>query len=212
MDRHPADRYGAGMELTVADLALSRGDLVLVEGLSFAVARGGALVVTGANGSGKSTLLRALAGLHPPDAGTVVLTLDGEAAPVAQNAHHLGHANAMKADLTVAENLAFWTGALKGSGELIEEAAGSLALSGLMELPYGVLSAGQRRRVALARLWVAPRPLWLLDEPTAALDARSGAAVRDMVEAHRAEGGMVVAATHVDLGLDGAASLRLGIG
>ena len=197
------------MLLTVADLAISRGDLPLAAGLSFTVAGGGALIVTGANGSGKSTLLRALAGLHRADAGTVTLSVDGDGVGIAEHAHVLGHANAMKADLTVRENLAFWAGALDGSQDLIAEAAGALALGGLLDLPFGYLSAGQCRRVALARLWVAPRPLWLLDEPTAALDARSEGAVREMIEAHRAEGGMVVAATHVDLGLADAASLSM---
>ena len=198
------------MELRVAGLAISRGDLVLANELSFAVAGGGALVVTGENGSGKSTLLRTLAGLHPPDAGTVTLTIEGDGAPVGEAAHYLGHANAMKADLSVRENLAFWAGALEGSEDAIAEAAGPLAIEALLDLPFHYLSAGQRRRVALARLWVAPRPLWLMDEPTAALDQRSEGAVRDMIEAHRAEGGMVVAATHVDLGLRDAASLTMG--
>ena len=197
------------MQLDIADLAISRGDLVLADALSFTVRGGGALVVTGTNGSGKSTLLRAIGGLHPPDAGTVSLTIGGERAAVAENAHLLGHANAMKADLSVRENLAFWAGALEGSEELIDEASEALGLPGLLDLPFGYLSAGQRRRVALARLWIAPRPLWLLDEPTAALDARSEAAVRAMIEAHRAEGGMVVVATHVDLGLADAASLSM---
>ena len=198
------------MELNVQELAISRGDLVLATDLSFAVRDGGALVVTGENGSGKSTLLRALAGLHPPDAGTVTLRVEGEAAPVGEASHYLGHQNAMKADLSVRENLLFWAGALDGAEAAIGEAAGPLGIEGLLDLPYHYLSAGQRRRAALARLWVAPRPLWLLDEPTAALDARSEVAVREMIEAHRAEGGMVVAATHVDLGLADAASLAMG--
>ena len=200
------------MRLTVSDLAISRGDLALAHHLTFAVEGGGALVVTGANGSGKSTLLRAIAGLHPPDTGAVALAIGGEAVAMAQNSHLLGHANAMKADLTVRENLAFWAGALGGGGGtagLLGEAADALSLAGLLDLPFGYLSAGQRRRVALARLWVAPRPLWLLDEPTAALDARSEGAVREMIEAHRAEGGMVVAATHVDLGLADAGTLSM---
>lgn len=198
------------MRLATQDLAISAGDLPLASGLAFTLEAGDALVVTGANGSGKSTLLRTLAGLRAPDAGTIALTLEGQRVPVPENAHHLGHANAMKAELTVRGNLAFWAGALEGSNDLIEEAAGPLALAPLLDLPYAYLSTGQRRRAALARLWVAPRPLWLLDEPTAALDARSEIAVREMIEAHRAEGGMVIAATHVDLGLAGAASLVLG--
>ena len=192
------------------NLTIVRGDLTLARDLSFTVEGGGALVVTGENGSGKSTLLRVLAGLLSPDGGTVFLTLGGEAAPIGENAHYLGHDNAMKADLTVRENIAFWSDMLGEGEELMAEAADALAIAHLLDLPFHYLSAGQRRRAALARLWTAPRPLWLLDEPTAALDARSEGAVREMIEAHRAEGGMVVAATHVDLGLAGAASLAMG--
>ena len=203
---------GSGISLRFEALMLSQGDLVLARDLSGTVRDGGALVVTGPNGSGKSTLLRALLGLHRADTGTVTLTLGGRDEPVAENAHYLGHGNAMKDDLTVAENLRFWAGLL-GEGEadaLIDEAAGPLGLERLLDLPHGYLSAGQRRRAALARLWVAPRPLWVLDEPTAALDAASARAVTEMIEAHRAEGGMVVAATHVDLGLEGVTKLVLG--
>ena len=192
------------------NLTIVRGDLTLARDLSFTVEGGGALVVTGENGSGKSTLLRVLAGLLSPDGGTVFLTLGDEAAPIGENAHYLGHDNAMKADLTVRENIAFWSDMLGEGEELMAEAADALAIAHLLDLPFHYLSAGQRRRAALARLWTVPRPLWLLDEPTAALDARSEGAVREMIEAHRAEGGMVVAATHVDLGLAGAASLAMG--
>ena len=214
LDRTARYGYRRAMLLAITDLAVSRGDLVLADGVSLTVEGGGALVVTGANGSGKSTLLRAIGGLHPPDRGAIALTIGGAGVSVAENAHLLGHANAMKADLSVRENLAFWARALEGGAEteadeLIGEAADALALRGLLDLPFGYLSAGQRRRVALARLWVAPRPLWLLDEPTAALDARSEGAVRDMIAAHRAEGGMVIAATHVDLGLPDAAALSM---
>ena len=212
------------MALTFSDLTIVRGDLVLARALSGTVRAGGALVVTGANGSGKSTLLRTLYGLAPPAAGGIALSFAGDEAPVAENAHLLGHANAMKDDLSVRENLRFWAGVLSGGGgeggedgertrdadALIGEAAGPLGLDRLLDLPFAYLSAGQRRRVALARLWVAPRPLWLLDEPTAALDAASERAVREMIEAHRAEGGMVVAATHVDLGLRDADGLAMG--
>ena len=203
-----------GLALRFSALTIAAGDLVLARDLSGRVESGGALVVTGPNGSGKSTLLRTLLGLHRAESGEVALEHGGAPVPVAQNAHHLGHGNAMKDDLTVRENLAFWARSLPCEpGEpdaLISEAAGPLGLERLLDLPFHYLSAGQRRRVALARLWVAPRPLWLLDEPTAALDAASEIAVREMIEAHRAEGGLVVAATHVDLGLAGAASLVLG--
>ena len=202
------------MRLDVQDLTISRGDLVLAKALSFALEGGGALVVTGENGSGKSTLLRTIAGLHGADGGTVALMIGDAPAPIPEHAHYLGHDNAMKADLTVRENLQFWSGVLgeeEGEGDaFLGEAAEALGIARLLDLPHGYLSAGQRRRTALARLWVAPRPLWLLDEPMAALDARSEAAVRDMIKAHRAEGGMVVAATHAPLGLEGAASLVMG--
>ena len=204
------------MRLAVQDLAISRGDLVLAEELSFAVESGGALVVLGENGSGKSTLLRTLAGLHAPDRGDVSLTIEGERAPIPEHAHYLGHSNAMKSDLSVRENLTFWFSMLgeeeRGGEALLEEAAQALGIAPLLDLPHGYLSAGQRRRAALARLWVAPRPLWLLDEPTAALDRRSEIIVRDMIEAHRAEGGMVVAATHAPLNLADAARLVMGGG
>ena len=203
------------MEFRVEGLEISRGDLLLARGVSFTLGPGDALTVTGPNGAGKTTLLRALAGLFTPDAGEARLTLGGDIVPVAPNAHYLGHANALKPDLSVRETLAFWAGLLGGGdggedGEgLVGEAAGPLGLDPLLDLPAGYLSAGQRRRLALARLWIAPRPLWLLDEPTAALDRRSEGVARDMIEAHRAEGGMVVAATHLDLGLPGARDLRL---
>ena len=241
------------VELRVEGLAISRDDLVLARDVSFALAGGEALVVTGENGSGKSTLLRALMGLARRDAGDVRLVMSGQEIDLPRHTHLLGHHNAMKPDLTVRENLTFWarllesgaapdaTGALPDapgavpdaqgavpdangaaagpdttggmSGEvaaLIAEAAGPLGLERLLDLPFAYLSAGQGRRAALARLWVAPRPVWLLDEPTAALDTASALAVRDMIEAHRAEGGVVIAATHVDLGLPVTRSLRLG--
>ena len=210
------------MELRAEDLTVSRGDLTLARGVSFTLAAGDALTVMGPNGSGKSTLLRALIGLHAPDEGTVTLRMGDGEVPVGENAHYLGHGNALKADLTVRENLRFWarlmdagggTGADEGrdgGDDLVAEAVGALDLGSLVDLPAGVLSAGQRRRVALARLWVAPRPLWVMDEPTAALDRRSEGSVRDMIGAHRGEGGMVVAATHLDLGLEDARTLALG--
>ena len=212
------------LELTADALTLARGDLVLCRQMSFRVRGGEVLIVTGPNGSGKSTLLRALLGLIPREGGTVAFTTsEGEDRvpfPLVEHAHYCGHADAMKPDLTVRENLRFWARLMGGSNaqaegpgsdadDRIVEAAGPLDLLPLLDLPVSFLSAGQRRRAALARLWTAPRPVWLLDEPTASLDARSSATVRDMIEAHCEEGGLAVVATHLDLGLEGQ-TLRMG--
>jgi heme exporter protein A len=197
------------MRLTAQNMSLERGGRRLFSGVSFAVQPGEALVVTGPNGAGKSSLLRALAGFLPISAGQV--TCDGlEGAGREERIHYLGHLDALKGALTAAENLAFW-GAILGSGGL--QAADALARMGLAhvaDLPVRALSAGQKRRVALARLLVAKRPLWLLDEPTTALDAAAQRRFADLMQAHLGEGGLVVAATHAPLGLHAARSLALG--
>jgi heme exporter protein A len=189
------------IRLTVTDLACSRGGRRLFERLSFALGGGEALVVTGPNGVGKTTLIRALAGFVRPDSGAI--RLDGTDAETAlpQAAHVIGHRDGLRGALTVRENLALAPSLLGGSGASAPDAAERLALGRLLDLPVGVLSAGQRRRVALARLLVAPRPLWLLDEPTAALDAASQEAVAAIMTEHAAKGGIVIAATHLLLGV-----------
>jgi heme exporter protein A len=203
------------MRLTGANIAIERGGRRLFCGLSFAAAAGEALVVTGANGAGKSSLLRAIAGLLPIAAGAIVLEGgDGEQS-VGEQAHYLGHADALKGALTAGENLAFWAAMLRGAGEPqtgkpgVVAALDRLGLAHVVDFPVNVLSAGQKRRVALARLLVAYRPLWLLDEPTAALDAAARGRLREIMRAHLAAGGLVVAATHAPLGLDGARELAL---
>ena len=177
----------------------------MLDGIGFTLRPGEALEVTGANGAGKSTLLRALAGLAPVDEGTIVF---GETP--AEAAHYLGHADALKGALGVGENLAFLARLLGGGGVEPEAALAALGLGHLVDLPAAYLSAGQRRRVALARLLVAPRPLWLLDEPTAALDAAAATSLTRMMAGHLTGGGLIVAATHAPLGLANARELRLG--
>ena len=176
-------------------IAAFRGERLVLEGVSLAVAAGGALLLLGPNGSGKSTLLRVLAGLKRPDAGTVT----------APDPAYLGHADAIKPGLTAAENLRF-----VAAGRTIGPALDALGLADLAELPARMLSAGQRRRLALARLPLSQSKLWLLDEPTLGLDTASLGLLGRLLAAHRAAGGAVVTATHQDLELPGADVLRLG--
>ena len=189
-----------------SDLACVRGERLLFRGLGFTLAPGGALVLTGPNGSGKSSLLRLMAGLLPPAAGT--LTWDGQPvgdAPEAQRARlaFLGHQDALKPTLTVRETLDLHA-RLHGQRADAAAALDTLGVARLIDTPGRQLSAGQRRRVALARLLVAPAPLWLLDEPTVGLDETGLAAFRAIAAAHRRAGGALVAATHSDLGLGNA--------
>lgn len=174
----------------------------MFRGLSFAVPPGGALLLLGPNGAGKSTLLRVLAGLLRLEAGAVRWRGGEAAGRVAL----VGHQDAVKPGLTTWENLALAAGA--GGGDR-GGALAAMGLDGLAALPARMLSAGQRRRLALARLIVSARPVWLLDEPTLGLDAASVARLGTALAAHRAGGGVVVAATHLDLPLPGAAALRL---
>ena len=201
------------MRAVATKLRGRRGDSVLFEDVDFTLGRGEALVITGPNGSGKSTLLRILAGLLTADSGAVLLENDdGAAVPVSEFAHYLGHRNAMKRELRVSENLEFWKSFQRsesGEGLPVDEAIDQVGLTGVAHLPFGYLSAGQQRRIALARLLVSHRPLWLLDEPTAALDKRSDKLFADLVRAHLAKGGLAIAATHQPLGLDTVRSLEL---
>lgn len=201
------------MQAIGRDLTGRRGDNVLFSGVSFALASGEGLVVTGPNGVGKSTLLRILCGLLPADAGSFSIEDgNGGAVPVSEAAHYLGHRNAMKRELTVTENLAFWQAfqATPGAAGLaVAEAIEAVELAGIGHLPFGDLSAGQQRRIALARLLVTRRPLWILDEPTAALDRRSDRVFADLAAAHLTSGGMLIAATHLPLALERVKSLEM---
>ncbi len=190
-------------------LAGARGERWLFDGLDLALGPGEVLVVTGPNGTGKTTLLRILAGLLPAAEGAVGWEPQPEDGRVVL--HYLGHQNSVKGALTVAQNLAFWQ-RLAGVDDAAATAAAqaAFALDDLVDLPARVLSAGQQRRLALARLVAIPAPLWLLDEPTTALDAGSVKAFADAVAAHRDRGGMAILATHQDLGFEPTYRLDMG--
>ncbi len=200
------------MRLLAEKVCVDRGGRRIVEGVDFVLSDGQALILSGPNGAGKSTLLRAIAGLLPLAAGA--LTLDGESEELAAALHYVGHAEGMKPALTVRENLDFWASFLAradaAAGLAPAQALDAFGLAHVLDIPAGYLSAGQKRRIALARLLVAPRPIWLLDEPTTALDVRAQEALAAVMARHRAGGGMVLAATHSPVGLDNAAELKLG--
>ncbi len=207
----PAISHAPGLTLRVENLALTRGGRSLAKNLAFDLVNGQALVVTGPNGAGKSTLLRTLAGLLEPESGAFSLIGASDDPEIGPRAHYIAHADAQKSSLTVAENLRFWARMLGGEGGLTpREALTRFGLAHATDLQVGYLSAGQKRRAALARLLVAPRPLWLLDEPATALDAASQRRLAEVMAEHLASGGMIVAATHAPLGLEGARELKLG--
>lgn len=205
------------MQLEVRDLVVARAGRRIIDGLSFEVPAGAALLLTGRNGAGKTTLIRCLAGYLTQVSGTI--TLDGfdPERDFREACHYVGHLNADKASLTVVENLRFWQaylGLSKNAGEARDRlwtALERFEIDPLADIPAGYLSAGQKRRLGLARLLVAARPLWLLDEPTVSLDARSTALLAGVIDEHVASGGLVVAATHLPLGLGAARELRLGM-
>lgn len=196
------------LTLSARDLSCERGGRSIFEGLGFSVAGGEALLVTGRNGAGKSSLLRMIAGLLRIAGGTLSLEGGDPERSIGEQAHYLGHNDALKPSLTVEENLAFWTAWLGGAGDP-REALAAVALESLIGLPAAYLSAGQRRRLSIARVVAAKRPLWLLDEPTSALDTASQAMLLGLMRAHLAGGGIIIAATHLPLGLDGARELKL---
>jgi heme exporter protein A len=198
------------MRLLASDLGCIRGGRQVFRDLSFAVGAGEALVVTGPNGAGKSSLLRLIAGLVRPTQGRLALEDGDPELTIGEQVHYLGHQDALKPSLSVHENLAFWADFLGGRGTKVGAGLAAVGLDGLARLPAAYLSAGQRRRLSLARLIAAPRAIWLLDEPTSALDAAAQASLADLMRSHLAGGGLILAATHGPIGLEGATELRLG--
>nr|WP_081713198.1 MULTISPECIES: heme ABC exporter ATP-binding protein CcmA [unclassified Labrenzia] len=197
------------MRLIAENLTIDRGGRRVFQDLSFDLPSGTALVVTGANGIGKSSLLRTLAGLVALAGGTLWLEQGEPDRSPAEHAHYFGHQNAVKAALSVLENLTFWQGftspvsaSVFGATAMSPEAAlDLLGIGHTTDLPAGFLSAGQTRRLALARLLVTPRPIWLMDEPTSALDKASEGQLLDLMNGHLTAGGMIITATHTDLAL-----------
>jgi len=204
------------LRLTAENLSIRRGNRLVIDGLSFAADSGEVLLLTGPNGAGKTTLLRAIAGFLPLESGNTTLHGGDTEREIGEQSHYVGHANGIKSSLTAAENLEFWCAYLGGSAtrthrrDRVYGALDRLRLAALEDIPAAYLSAGQKRRLGLGRLLVADRPLWLLDEPTVSLDAASVALLAGIVEEHLSGGGLVLAATHIPLGLGSARELRLG--
>ena len=192
-----------------SELACVRGGRGVFSGLGFSVGAGEALLVSGPNGAGKSSLLRLVAGLIRPAAGRLELDGGDPDATLGEQAHYLGHQDPLKPSLTVAENLDFWGRYLDG-GTKATAALDAVGLAGIAGLPAAYLSAGQRRRLSIARLIAVERALWLLDEPTSALDAAAQAMLAGLMRKHLAGGGMILAAAHGPIGLEGTKELRLG--
>jgi heme exporter protein A len=216
--RHPGTAPGrqAGgllMRLSGSDLACTRGGREVFAGLTFAVEAGEALTVVGPNGAGKSSLLRLVAGLAARTGGRLALEGGDAELTIGEQAHYLGHLDALKPSLTVIENLTFWSRFLgddQARGEPEAAALAAVGLGSIAQLPAAYLSAGQRRRLSIARLIAVKRPLWLLDEPTSALDTAAQASLATLMARHLAEGGLIMAAVHGPIGLAAARELRLG--
>ena len=180
------------MILTVSNLTVARGGVAILAGINFVMVSGTALVVRGPNGSGKTSLLRTIAGLQPQMSGQITGAEDRIA--------YAAHSDGLKAAMSVAENLEFWSSVFGGPS--IQPALNAFNLNSLASRRAGHLSAGQKRRLGLARLMVTERPLWVLDEPTVSLDAVSVSIFISALESHLANGGMALISTHIDLGLD----------
>ncbi|MEA2892819.1 MAG: heme exporter protein [Bradyrhizobium sp.] len=197
------------MRLSGRGVGCIRGGREVFSGLDFAAAAGEALAVTGPNGAGKTSLLRQIAGLVAIASGSIDLDGGHSELTLPEQAHYLGHRDALKPALSVMENLAFWRDFLGGEATDAEKSLAAVGLDHTAQLPAVVLSAGQRRRLSIARLLTVRRPIWLLDEPTSALDAAGQAMFSALMADHLARGGMIVAATHTPLGI-AAKELRMG--
>ena len=203
------------MQLVADKLTSVRGGRTLFCELSFAVGSGEALLLLGPNGAGKTTLIRMIVGLLAPVSGGIRLHGGDAERSVGEQCHYVGHQNASRSSLTVAENAGFWCrflggGDVDGGGGRIEAALAAFGLAHLRDIPAAYLSAGQKRRLGLARVLLADRPVWLLDEPTVSLDSAAQDMLAAAVAAHLAAGGLAVAATHTALGFANARELRLG--
>jgi heme exporter protein A len=192
------------MKLVVENLTCRRGLHTIFEDLSFELGAGKGLLLTGANGSGKTTLLRMLAGFLEITGGTVRLEGGDKERELAEQCHYVGHHNGIKHSFTVKENLQFLSEFLDEEGSLdgYDEAIETFRLNGLEDIPAGIMSAGQKRRLGLARLVLIKRPVWFLDEPSVSLDVQSVEILAGVVSRHIENGGLAIAATHVPLGLD----------
>lgn len=185
--------------MNIRDLCVARGGVPVLKGMSFDLAPGQALILRGPNGAGKTTLLRTIAGLQPPLSGSVTGAEDQIA--------YAGHSDGLKSMLSVSENLAFWA-AVFGQNDT-KKALETFDLQDLQERPAATLSAGQKRRLGLARLLVTGRPIWVLDEPTVSLDVQAVTLFAQAVGAHLATGGSALIATHIELGIEHAQVLNV---
>ncbi len=195
--------------LTVTGLACQRGGYPVFSGVDLEVSAGQTLQVTGRNGSGKSSLLRLLCGLLEPAGGAITFVADDPEARVADQCHYLGHENGLKPQLTTVDNLDFWRRVYGPTGKSARDALSVVGLDRIADLPAAYLSAGQKRRAAIARLLVSKRSTWLLDEPTAALDRPSESLLGEIVDAHAGAGGLTIVATHLTLPFKVTATLDL---
>jgi heme exporter protein A len=197
------------MRLSATDLACRRGGREVFAGVSFSVAAGESLAIRGRNGAGKSSLLRTVVGLVRIAGGKLSLEGGDPELTMGEQAHYLGHLDALKASLSVEENLRFWSAFLGAASVDPSEPLHAVGLDALADLPAAYLSAGQRRRLSIARLLAVRRPLWLLDEPTSTLDAAAQSKLGGIMQTHLAGGGIILAATHGPLQLDAARELNL---
>lgn len=196
------------------NLSCIRGERLVLEGINFALEDSGAMILTGPNGAGKSTLLRLMAGLMLPSQGQLLwdgIDISDDATEHNSRISYVGHADAVKPALSVSENVNFWTEMNGSNGHTSDQAMKALGIAHLADLSARYLSAGQRRRVNLCRMLTSGATLWLLDEPTTALDNEASVSLGDLIGSHRNNGGMVVISTHTDLGISDAEALPLEI-